>query len=396
MVSMYDNKLLLVYSFDKNNNYYNTYSKNGNKIFTIEEIKNIRRYPLSSEHVLIKYYGKIYKDIETHYNIIENNAKLIYDESNKLINIYLTGSLKNTAIKLFEHYNKNIKIDDVDNIEFNWLNKATVGPMIYCNKGYNGPAAEYDINSFYPSILRSNNFYIPLSKPKYDIISEIPEKLKYCIIRCKIDIIDYRIMKTNKYNYYTHHDIKHAKLQNYKIQLIQDDKPNIMYYENIINGNKIFKEYVDLLYDLKTVNTFNMFTDDTRKYIKQMMSMLWGALVQENTIYIFEDNIHDNMELIKIVPITDEKFKFKIRNKDKPVKYGWYRMKPFLLSLARVILCRKYINYLDNVVRIHTDSMWLKDDTIKVANVGKSIGQLKCKKYKNIQIINNNEIIKSI
>ena len=51
-------------------------------------------------------------------------------------------------------------------------------------------------------------------------------------------------------------------------------------------------------------------------------------------------------------------------------------MKPFLLSIGRVRIVRKYIDCIEHVIKVETDSFTLDSDC-KIKNIGLSIGQLK-------------------
>ena len=67
-----------------------------------------------------------------------------------LINLYKTGSITQTAMTIFYDYcnREKIKPDPITALECTFIKKSSVGALIYSNNDYEGPAYEYDINSF--------------------------------------------------------------------------------------------------------------------------------------------------------------------------------------------------------------------------------------------------------
>jgi hypothetical protein len=176
--------------------------KNGLKIPSKEDKKKLIKTNLKDEY---DYY-------------INEIVEPLKRETNGKINMYKTGSIKDTALFLLDEETKKYKPDDLEIDESLWIQEATTGALIF-NEPYEGYAYKFDVISKYPSTITSNNFLVPLKRGEFKIIDkETFENLKfysYGIYRCIIEPsknknID-RLFRFNDFNKYTNNDLNSAK-----------------------------------------------------------------------------------------------------------------------------------------------------------------------------------------
>ena len=195
----------------------------------------------------------------------------------------------------------------------------------------------------------------------------------------------------NKSNHYTSVDVEHALRYGLKVELIQDDKPNFLYYskDKLVNGAFLFKNYVKEFFEPKTQGL---------EGAKLLLNILWGALCQKNT---FQYNIRheDSCTLIdgKIdyLGFTKGHVEVKIIPYDKPFYLTDYaRIKPFILSYGRYMCYKKFKDMEDGIIRVHTDGVLTYNEHNDV-KLGEGLGEIKNKYYKNVEITGLNKLIKN-
>ena len=180
-------------------------------------------------------------------------------------------------------------------------------------------------------MLADPNFEIPICEGSEHYLSELPKILKCGIYRCQItcENDDFKkLFAFSKNMGYTHYSLKTAlKYQieyNVTINLIIDDKPNAYIYENVTTGDKIFKKWYDLLFNIKKKYPKN-------KLIKHLMSSLWGSLSYKNTFRQSAEQINDknldvnidyesDFTIIEHVINGDYEY-YKLQNNKNPVSY---------------------------------------------------------------------------
>ncbi|MFN9109278.1 MAG: hypothetical protein ACK5XN_04285, partial [Bacteroidota bacterium] len=229
-------------------------------------------------------YNK-YKSFESKYTVINKNfcddakkwdikqsfksfvemTEILKEKTHGRINFYKTGYFKQSALKYFYELNAAVQpdeIDDEDNIK--WINDASFAALAYWQP-YIGECDIYDINSHYPNILRKNYHYFPIKDGEFKILSnqEFEEIIKkptpdYGIYKCKISkkpnhLKPTKFFRFNTRDKYTHLDIACAVQYDLQIDLIQDGKPNFLYFskDKLMNGAFLFKKYVEEFYNLK-------------------------------------------------------------------------------------------------------------------------------------------------
>ena len=175
-----------------------------------------------------------------------------------------------------------------------------------------------------------------------------------CVIKNKSK--KHKLFRFYPKNYYTHYDLATAKELGFGIKLIQDNQPNVLLYDGNcrINGNKIFKEYVDFLFPLKKIGI---------ERAKKILNILWGALIQKNEFTILFDQNSDEIceirgdkRVVSFTPTNKQCTSFAIRlaKIDQYYETNFARLGPFLLSFARMKIANIILTYSENVKRIHT------------------------------------------
>lgn len=292
------------------------------------------------------------------------------------------------AIDLFKRlcHEKYEDMEDIDQIEYKWIESCNNAGLQYCKPGTH-ECYGYDYSSQFPSILASQGLYIPTRRGKEMTIEDfefvakgkryLKPILKIGYYKVKITSKDERFNKVFNYSnkhVYTNTSLSFAyickvdKKFDVNIELVKEENNCYIYGNNRENGvkegSKIFYKWFSCLSKLKTEFPKN-------KLVKYMISALWGRLCQYNRKFITETEIID--EQIDAVNEFNPKHEYYIRdmkysNKKKdyinelisckqPYHYNIARIKPFLLSKSRSMTGKKALEYIDDVVRIHTDNV---------------------------------------
>lgn len=98
-------------------------------------------------------------------------------------------------------------------------------------------------------------------------------------------------------------------------------------------------------------------------------------------------------EIRMILPTTDKtKNIVKQYNEKKTFIYNYGRLKPFLLSNGRYKMSKLIEPIIDDVIRTHTDSVFITYKLDGKIAVGENMGQLKCKgHFENFEVANINK-----
>jgi len=365
------------------------------KTITNEQYQQLRKNPRSSTHLLLRKNDKdenfkllSMKDQMIAFDI---EAKILKIITNGKINLYKTVSIAKTGLLLFYSTKPPIpeKIQDFEGTIFE---SCFLGALIF-GIPYKGKSYKYDFCSHYPAIMKLKSMQFPIGVGKLvKLNSEDVSKMKYFkygIYHVKITGIDYRLLKENKKNYYTHIDINRALELNYKVELIEDDKPNALLYEGkLINGHKLFSEYIDYLFKFKNQG-FHC--------IKRYINCLWGMLSQIDILTINTKSspiINENKEILTFLPVGPvdnvSHLLVDICKPSKRYETDFARIKPFLVAKGRYVISKVIEKNLDNVVYVHTDSVILTKP-IKDVKLGSNIGELKFEEFvEECEIINGN------
>lgn len=320
------------------------------------------------------------------------------------INIFNFTSFRKCLIHYFYYFSRTInKPEDVNKEEFEWLDDSCCGALMACEEDFKGELIEYDVKSFYPFLLQSQYFNVPIKKGKFKIMSneefeECCQKgfFPYGVYRCNIHSYNNYCFRNNKKNKYTHFDLKSAVKLNLKIELVQDGENNVLLYDkdSVLRADKIFKPYIDYFYKLR-----ESCDGETEQFVKWFLSKLWGTLCMKNQKQIttskgleYDENEYD----IKDMTYENlDRITIKLIHKTKPFRYVWGRMKSFLLSYARNYMMTHFIyDYMDYVKKVQTDGVCMTQRIPELdKKIGNKIGQLKRVELGKCHIIHLNNVL---
>ena len=96
--------------------------------------------------------------------------KSIRVPSPPFINIYKTGTIKKSALKLLDDTTKHISPEHIEYDEACLIENSTSDGYIF-NEPYKGCAYKGDITSLYPSIYSSKNVLVPIKRGIFKVIT---------------------------------------------------------------------------------------------------------------------------------------------------------------------------------------------------------------------------------
>ena len=172
------------------------------------------------------------------------------------------------------------------------------------------------------------------------------------------------------------------------MELIQDGKPNFLYYskDKLSNGAFLFKHYMGELYALKERKV---------KGSKDILTILWGALCEKRVKKrkaSYDEEVHiDDAKMLSIYT-TDTKLHFRFQS----YEHGLYmtkfaRIGPFVLAYGRDRLFHSFQKYEDDIVRIHTDGFYMTRQPEDIMT-GTALGHLKYEGLKHVNIRGLNKV----
>jgi hypothetical protein len=276
-------------------------------------------------------------------------------------------------------------IEDIDNIESQWIEKCNNGGLTYCKKG-KYKCYGYDYSFQFPSILAMEHFKIATKGGIEKTIKNLNyPKIEMGFYRVRITSTDINFNKVWAYsedNVYTHTSLMFAfkcqKKYAVNIELIIEDNNCYIYDENDLRkSNLIFGTWYRCLCTLKKEFPKN-------KLVKYMTSALWGRLCEHNRkFYTWEEMIEKKIDFSRkyhpdhkyyIHDVTFSRKKkvnvYELRNTERPYYYNIARMKPFLLSKSRSLTGTIAMEYIEDVIRIHTDNITFIKKHDDVLNMG--------------------------
>ena len=263
---------------------------------------------------------------------------------------------------------------EVSETECLYIDKCHNGGLTFCDT-YKGPCYGYDFNSYYPRILASRVFEIPVRQGEecYTNIFKLFKtntKLKYGMYKLKITSTNpdsKKIFAFSKDNCYTHYSIQfareHMKQFNFKFAYYQEHSGFNSYVyddEDLIKGDEIFSKWLTTLTDLRDILPKN-------KLLKHLLTSLWGSLTRSKTlIRTYEQIIDEKLDVgdndeshyrIHEHIINDKSDYYILHNNRERYHYGLARAKSFLVSYARSRTAKIAMKDINSVVRIHTDGI---------------------------------------
>ena len=314
-------------------------------------------------------------NFEEIYNIFIKNAdalKKATENNVHKINLYKTGTTKNTVYNLFMKMTQGItEPDEINEFEGKMLKNAMGGGLQF-NQSYEGKAYKYDYVSRYSSIMCSNKC-IPMKEGKFitftqddmDILINKKHTPKYGIFECiiyKNNNARDKLFYFNKNNVYTHDDITRSIKLNLRIEIINKPNNAIIYDKtDLMPMTRIFGDYIQYIFKLKK---------DEVPLSKNLSNLLWGVLSQKNKItkVIKPDDQHikidENLSPYQFKKFEDGTFQITFSNDSKPFVTNWARLGCFLTSFARNKLSAFLEPRFDDVVWVHTDGFMLKNKLV--------------------------------
>jgi len=339
---------------------------------------------------------------EYYHNFMSESEKL-KDITGGQIDLKQHGyDINNCILTEFWKRAKTYEFQPIDEEETKWLEGTNRYGLLYSQNGISGKFNCYDVNSYYPHLMKNPKLLIPYGEPSYQVINEVPDIVRLGIYRARIggvspttttsqtptsSGIDRRLFLPNSRNYYTNEDIKRAIQLNYKVEMIMDGKPNFCHYETHIKAHYLFAEYVDYFYQFKSQTPL----------AKVMLNKLWGLLCEK--VKVKETTTSQTAQKIDIGnSINDlENWNAFPRNMEgmkhimtKKFKRPHARIGSFLTAYGRTELSKLIEPYVDTVVQVKTDGFYTTKTDIPVS---KELGKLKLEKsgYFKINSLNNIE-----
>lgn len=409
-------KPFLVYKYKPNDpEWVSCYKGDGVKEIKYQKLQMLRsKQKYSSPYMIVKC-NKQDMNLKEFYEDLVKKADLLKEKTNGKYNLYKCGTDKKAALNRFYELNRTIHPEKITTIEAQWISQACFAPLIWAEKGYEGEAHSYDINSQYNTVMSDQKFSIPIKQGVFKkLTQEQFDKLayfEYGIYTCVVSKpADNKLYRVNPKNFYTHYDLARLKSLGCTIKIIDNgSEPNLLSYAGAdmrVNGDVAFKQYVDELYELKSTDI------DNKDIYKCPMKMIWGALcekvkwkrfttVGDKKIYDLSDS---NVE--KILPVggsIDPKSYIATGYKQEQLYDTDYaRIAPFLLAKARVMISNIIEPHSDSIVRLQTDGFLCKkkidfkktnNKTINSVKIGTELGDLKYEGHcKNLKIIHVNKL----
>jgi hypothetical protein len=341
-------------------------------------------------------YKELNTDIEKYvkrvHDIFIKDATTIKELTNGQINLFKIGDFKKAALHFFYETVKDIQPEPIEDDEAEFISKSTIGQVIWCQKNYKGNSHHYDFKSYYCSILQRQQAKYPIKRGEFKTITQKEfdsmEYVKFGIYKAKV-ITDHQLYRVNPENYYTHSDLQLARDLNMDIEIVEC-KNNFLYYssDKLVNGNKIFKEYVSTLFPLRK----------KAHCAKIILNILWGALTEKTSTlneYDFNDvsTIPSNAIIKEMYPSNNNTVmvRYTLPN-EKMYKHDYGRIGTFLLSYGRKQIIKTVQPFLNDVVYINTDGFRCK--TKQDLTTGDELGDLKYEGSDNVHILNTKKIIK--
>ena len=337
--------------------------------------------------------SKLMDTIDEAYDYYIKLADELKKESDGLFNMYKCPTIKNMALNHFYDLTKAIQPEEITNNEALWINNSSSHAITYFEH-FKGHVDVYDVNSHYPYILQITNNLFPIKNGEYKIIKFINDKPEFGIYHCNItktELKPYKFFVFNNKNYYTHLDIIMAQSYGLNIELIQDNQPNFLHYskECLISGSTLFKRYNESLYPLKQKKI---------KGAKLLLNVLWGALTESK---IFKESYELNgnggdLEGIDIKRLQSDDTHLRIHHQrytESKFRTNYGRIKPFVLAYGRSKMYFRFKKYEDIIVRMHTDSIYLKEKPNNLSEISDKLGCLKHEYSGHVEINGLNKVL---
>lgn len=365
-------------------------SENNVKTYDGSEIKYITRDELKKhtygdkDNIYIK--SDTIKSIIQEYDDFIETANQLKDKTLGKINMFKSGGFRDTSMRLFDQVSKHIdQGEKIEQYEMEFLEGCKSNGLIFGEYDYTcDNAYQYDGNSWYPSqMMKTFNFpvkpgeLLTIKQEDFNSLKFYKYGIYHAIVYKTNSNTD-KLLLFNPKNYYTHLDMMLAKKLNMKIEIIDDGKPNFLFYDTSkrIQFKDTFEKYINILYNLKKEKV---------KGAKILMNTIWGALCERYDRYCVIDmdntdvtvnEFNKPLQITSITPMTNNKIKIEYSYYDEYYKTNYARLKPFLTAIARTKLAEILSPNIDHIIRTHTDG-FISDIPINNITLGVELGQFK-------------------
>ena len=294
--------------------------------------------------------------------------------------------LKELVKKIIYMTYKNVDFEPIQQDEEEIIKMVGMSACRYAEPGTYKNVSSIDMNRFYSSL--QSNINIPIGKPTFTKLNELPEILKPGFYKVKIKT-KCPFFTYNKYNWYTQYSIYQARDNDptAEFSIIDNEEFNaVMYPPKYTNTNK-FNDIYKTLYVLGKGKC---------KIAKLVANMIWGTLNQRN--FKREKLTENGAKLFN--PNTDTiKFRTscyvgKFFNPNSYFKFPYARSGPFITSKGRREIVKSIYKTVDNPLNIkyiHTDG-FLCVDLSKSFKSSQDMGKLRLDKlYGEVEVLNKNQ-----
>ena len=359
-----------------------------------DDLGNSIEIDTNSKEARQKYHIINVEELKEGHKIAQEYRE-IYEASKHKWNLFKTGNVVKTIRKYVKEKMEQYKVDDIQQWEMKFIEKASRRPHCDCKAGTFENVHYYDVRKAYASHLRNPMFKIPIKKPTLitftqkdaDELVEKKFKFTYGIYKAIVEGKDKRFVYNYK-NYYTHTDLNMALKLNLKITIREKEGNAIQYRCNecCISASSIFRQLIDDFYEMSIQYPNN-------KTVKMMLSSIWGTVSQINKKWQLAevDNLPKN-HVICNQKFDEMDWSVATFNYLRPYKCQLARLKPFILARQRETM----ISYIED---IYADVVYIRCDGFYITKAlgyppEGTIGDLLYKKTFNKLIIQNcNKII---
>lgn len=363
-VNHFEERQVIYYHFNKETDDFTFYDgeyKDEEKESFLQKIKD--QYTFESKQFYIKCANKA--NLKKEYKEFVKNADKLKEITKGRINMYRTGTIKNTALKMFYDLIQHVEEPDIiDDNEAEWILNCYRGGLTHHQK-YTGKASKGDVCSMYPSLMAKQVMY-PFKKGEFktitqeDLMKTVDKKgnqyFKYGIYRAKITG-EHILFRFNNLHHYSHTDMLLAHTLGLQIEMIEDGQANFLFYpgSSLQTGHALFKKYVDYMFELKQ-------SYPELKYIKRIMNILWGALCEKkfSSSHILKNEVtlKENEQVAFVKILGEDEFSIKCEIVGDKFKTGFARIGPFLTAYGRTMianLAQLHVKELSQIKRIYVD-----------------------------------------
>lgn len=327
------------------------------KNWTREEFKELRKLrPSENQYILVPANETEQDNIEEAYKEFISDAEILKKESKGLINLYKTGTNKDTALNLFDKMTKAITPERISQDEAEWLKDSSYAALIFAEK-YEGEGHKYDLISSYPSSMSSAANFFPRKRGIFKrLTQEQFDNKKYAefgIYHAIVEDKQHKLFRHNKKNKYPYKDIRKAKELGLKVTLIQDNQPNFLHYprDHCVTGKQLFGKFVEVMFELKQAKI---------PRAKTILNILAGALAEQNRFKLYAKadkpvDIHEDKTIRSVYKMNEEEWIVEVVDNNNIYINNHARAAPFILSNGRQLISRIMAPHIDNIVYCHTD-----------------------------------------